>query len=230
MNNIFLAEDDPVLGPLLKEYLDKIGFSVDLYHDGYEALRGFSASGYNLCIIDVMMPVKDGFTLAKSIRNISASIPIIFLTARSRPEDKIKGFKIGADDYITKPFNMEELELRINAIMKRCLINKEPSGEQLLVSIGNFNFDYSMRFLSINGQVNRLSKKEAELLKLLYDNKNVVVKREYILRQIWDHDDYYTARSMDVYIAKLRKYLKEDKDIEIQNIHGTGFKLVMPEQ
>jgi DNA-binding response OmpR family regulator len=221
---ILLAEDDNNLGSLLKEYLVIKGYKADLYSNGNKAYKGFLKEHYNLCLLDVMMPEKDGFTLAKEIRQINSDIPIIFLTAKSLKQDVLKGFSIGADDYITKPFSMEELLFRIEAILRRTeqLQNKI----QDIYQLGKYTFDTKKQTLSIDNKVQKLTTKEAELLKLLCTNHNKVLERNFALRTIWFDDNYFNARSMDVYITKLRKYLKEDPSIEIINVHGKGFKLI----
>lgn len=221
---ILLAEDDNNLGSLLKEYLVIKGYKADLYPDGNKAYKGFLKEHYNLCLLDVMMPEKDGFTLAKEIRQINSDIPIIFLTAKSLKQDVLEGFSIGADDYITKPFSMEELLFRIEAILRRTeqLQNKT----QEVYQLGKYTFDTRKQTLTIDQKVHKLTTKEAELLKLLCTNHNKVLERNFALRTIWFDDNYFNARSMDVYITKLRKYLKEDPSIEIINVHGKGFKLI----
>ena len=221
---ILLAEDDDNLGSLLKEYLVIKGYKADLYPDGNKAYKGFLKERYNLCLLDVMMPEKDGFTLAKEIRQINSDIPIIFLTAKSLKQDVLEGFALGADDYITKPFSMEELLYRIEAILRRTQqgLNKP----QEIYQIGNYSFDTPKQTLTINNKVQKLTTKEAELLKLLCTHQNKVMERNFALRTIWFDDNYFNARSMDVYITKLRKYLNEDSSIEIINVHGKGFKLI----
>ena len=221
---ILLAEDDNNLGSLLKEYLVIKGYKADLYPNGNKAYKGFLKEHYNLCLLDVMMPEKDGFTLAKEIRQINSDIPIIFLTAKALKQDVLEGFSIGADDYITKPFSMEELLFRIEAILRRTeqLQNKI----QDIYQLGKYTFDTKKQTLSIDNKVQKLTTKEAELLKLLCTNHNKVLERNFALRTIWFDDNYFNARSMDVYITKLRKYLKEDPSIEIINVHGKGFKLI----
>ncbi len=221
---ILLAEDDDNLGSLLKEYLVIKGYKADLYPDGNKAYKGFLKEHYNLCLLDVMMPEKDGFALAKDIRQVNSDIPIIFLTAKSLKQDVLEGFSIGADDYITKPFSMEELLFRIEAILRRTeqLLNKT----QDIYQIGKYTFEIQKQNLTINHKAQKLTTKEAELLKLLCINQNKVLERNYALRTIWLDDNYFNARSMDVYITKLRKYLHEDPSIEIINVHGKGFKLI----
>lgn len=223
---ILLAEDDENLGLLLKEYLKAKGFEANLFANGDTAFRDFVKNQYDICILDVMMPVKDGFTLAKEIRQVDEEIPIIFLTAKSMKEDVIEGFSIGADDYITKPFSMEELLFRIEAILKRTSSSFKTSPPEQF-SIGKYVFDIKKQTLQMGENVTRLTTKESELLKLLCTNQNKILDRNFALKTIWLDDNYFNARSMDVYITKLRKYLKEDESVEIINVHGKGFKLVM---
>jgi DNA-binding response OmpR family regulator len=221
--NVLLAEDDENLGSLLKEYLVAKGFNTDWNTNGEAAYKNFVKNHYDLCIFDVMMPIKDGITLAKEVRLLNATMPILFLTAKSQKEDILKGFEAGADDYITKPFSMEELIYRIEAILRRT--HHQPS-KQNEFSIGEFNFNADKQTLTIEEKEQKLTTKESELLKLLCLNKNMVLERNFALKTIWVDDNYFNARSMDVYIAKLRKYLKPDPNIEILNIHGKGFKLI----
>jgi len=222
---ILLAEDDESFGILLREYLHAKNFEVDLYGNGEKAFRSFERNHYDICVFDVMMPVKDGFTLAKEIRMINSDIPIIFLTAKSLKEDILEGFKIGADDYITKPFSMEELIFRIEAILRR---TKGDAAEgQSHFKIGEYVFDATKQSLILNELERKLTTKEAELLKLLCVNANKILERNFALKSIWVDDSYFNARSMDVYITKLRKYLKEDPKVEIINVHGKGFKLIL---
>lgn len=223
---ILLAEDDDNLGALLKEYLEAKGFEVNWEQDGDKALKTFLKSTYDLCLLDVMMPIKDGFTLAKEIRNTDKSIPIIFLTAKSQKDDKIEGFQSGADDYITKPFSMEELLLRVQAVLRRTTGNQVSVSKQRHFKVGKLDFDYDKRVLVGKQEERKLTSKEADLLKLLCENKNDVLERSVALNKIWKDDSYFNARSMDVYITKLRKYLKEDSTLEIVNMHGRGFKLL----
>jgi len=220
---ILLVEDDDNLGFVLKDYLEMMGYNIHLKKDGQEGVIAFKNEIYDLCILDVMMPVKDGFTVAAEIREINQSLPIIFLTARSMNEDRIKGFRIGADDYISKPFSTEELSLRIEAILRRTR-NNNHSGRSIYI-IGKFKFDIENYLLNIGKHSRRLTRKEADLLLLLCQNLNKLVRRETVLEKIWGRNDYFMGRSMDVYITRLRKYLKPDPDVEIINVHGTGFKL-----
>lgn len=224
---ILLCEDDENLGTILKEFLQAKGFSVELCPDGEKGYKAFLQNQYDLCVLDVMMPKKDGFTLAQEIRNVNSQVPIIFLTAKNIKEDILEGFKIGADDYITKPFSMEELVLRINAILRR--INGKKNHETTLYKLGKFTFDTKKQVLVLGDQTMKLTTKESELLALLCMNVNDVLERNYALKTIWVDDNYFNARSMDVYITKLRKLLKADPEIEIINIHGKGYKLITPD-
>ncbi len=223
---LLLAEDDENLGLLLKEYLIAKGFEADLYHDGEAAYKGFMKEHYDICILDIMMPKKDGFTLAKDIRIINSDIPIIFLTAKNLKDDVIEGFKIGADDYITKPFSMEELIFRIEAILRRTT-QESLSGSQPVFTLGKYTFDTRKQTLSDGVESVKLTTKESDLLKLLCQNANKVLERNYALKSIWIDDNYFNARSMDVYITKLRKHLKDEPSVEIINVHGKGYKLIV---
>jgi DNA-binding response OmpR family regulator len=224
---VLLAEDDENLGILLKEYLKVKDYDTDLYSDGDTAFRGFRDSGgtYDMCILDVMMPVKDGFTLAQEIRQMSPDIPIIFLTAKSMKEDVVKGFSSGGDDYITKPFNIEELILRIEAILRRTSSTEQ---SQATYEIGDYSFNPTKQTLiySVDGTEQKLTSKESELLRYLCVNRNNVLDRNFALRTVWNDDSYFNARSMDVYITKLRKCLKDDPSVQIINVRGKGFKLI----
>lgn len=222
---ILLVEDDVNLGTILSEFLALKNMNVDLCNDGIKGLEKFNSEKYDLCLLDVMMPKKDGFTLAKEIRTINKSVPIIFLTAKSMQKDKIEGLQIGADDYITKPFNTEELLLRIHAILKRSKSIYESSNSGIY-NIGKYLFNYSKRELKFKRSLQSLTFKEAELLRLLCENKNNILRRELALTEIWTEGNYFTSRSMDVYITKLRNYLKSDRSIQIENVHGVGFKLI----
>ncbi|TDS10411.1 response regulator transcription factor [Sphingobacterium paludis] len=227
MQKILLAEDDPNLGELLKDYLELKGkFDVTLCQDGDEALAAFRKDNYELCIFDVMMPKKDGFSLGKDIRKMNKKVPIIYATAKGMMEDKTQAFELGGDDYITKPFRVEELLLRINALLKRVSKDKEEEVADKF-EIGEYYFDYTSQIVSYKGQQQKLSTKEAELLRLLCLNKNDVLTREEALVKIWHDDNYFTGRSMDVFLSKLRKYLKEDPNVEIVNVHGKGYKLLV---
>jgi DNA-binding response OmpR family regulator len=221
---ILLAEDDENLGLMLKNYLKAKRYKTDLYQDGEKALNGFLSDSYDLCIIDVMMPVKDGFMLAKEVRKKNAKIPIIFLTARSMQADILEGFKIGADDYITKPFNIDELLFRIGAILRRTDV--KPNSSHICM-LGTITFDTEKQILQKDDLIYRLTTKEFDLLKLLSENVNQVVERNFILKTLWDDESHFAARSMDVYMSKLRKYFKNDSDVEIMNVYGRGYKLAV---
>ncbi|WP_379087509.1 response regulator transcription factor [Pedobacter sp. UC225_65] len=230
MKKILLVEDDPNLGLLLQDYLQLKGkFDVVLSTDGEEGLKAFSKQSFDLCILDVMMPKKDGFTLGKEIRKINQEVPIIFATAKAMMEDKASAYDLGGDDYITKPFRIEELLLRINALLKRVATKENPvhEPEQTQFEIGKYNFDYTTQLIHFNGKQQKLSTKEAELLQLLCLKKNTVLTREEALLSIWHDDNYFNGRSMDVFLSKLRKYLKEDPKVEILNVHGKGYKLLV---
>ena len=224
---IMLCEDDENLGMLLREYLQAKGFSAELFPDGEAGYRAFTKQKYDICILDVMMPKKDGFTLAHEIRQSNADVPIIFLTAKQLKEDILEGFKIGADDYITKPFSMEELVFRVEAILRR--VRGKKNKESSIYKVGNFTFDTQKQLLSIGEKQTKLTTKENELLALLCSHANEILQRDFALKTIWIDDNYFNARSMDVYITKLRKHLKDDPQIEIINIHGKGYKLIVPD-
>lgn len=222
---ILLAEDDENLGQLLSTYLKSKGFEVSLATDGQLALDAFNTGKYDFCVFDVMMPKLDGFSLAKEVRELDKKIPILFLTAKDLKEDKLEGFSTGADDYLTKPFSMEELVARINAISRRAGSDEaDPSAE---IYVGTIKYEPELRLLHTEGEAKKLTTKENQLLELLVKNKNEVLDRQATLRAVWGDDNYFNGRSMDVYIAKLRKLLKEDPAIEIMNIHGKGFKLLV---
>lgn len=223
---ILLIEDDPNLGLILQENLELHDFNVELCVDGEEGKTSFLQNQFDLCLLDVMLPKKDGFTLAGEIRKINQDIPIIFLTAKSLKEDRIEGFKIGGDDYITKPFSMEELLLRIQAVLKRSR-HSTVEENQKVFSIGDYEFDTEKQVLQIHDKKQKLTYKETELLRLLCLHKNAIMERELALKLIWGDDNFFNGRSMDVFITKLRKYLKEDSEIQIVNVHGKGFKLVV---
>ena len=224
---ILLCEDDENLGMLLREYLQAKGYMTELCADGEAGFKAFMKSKFDICVLDVMMPKKDGFTLAQEIRQTNAEMPIIFLTAKTQKEDIVEGFKLGADDYITKPFSMEELVFRIEAILRR--VRGKKSKESTLYNIGKFTFDTQKQLLSIGDEHRKLTTKENELLSLLCSHANEILQRDFALKTIWIDDNYFNARSMDVYITKLRKHLKDDPQIEIINIHGKGYKLIAPE-
>ena len=223
---ILLAEDDRNLGTILRTYLEAKGFAPRLCVNGVEALEVFSKESFDFCVVDLMMPLKDGFALAKDIRKVDNQIPILFLTAKSLEEDKLKGFQAGGDDYLTKPFSMEELLARIEAILRRSAKTTDGKTDKGTFTFGNFVFDYNHQNLHLNGADQKLTSKEAELLKILCEHENQVVDRSFALNRIWQNDSYFNARSMDVYIAKIRKYLKDDPSVELINVHGIGFKLV----
>ncbi|NVO20099.1 MAG: response regulator transcription factor [Bacteroidetes bacterium] len=225
--SILLVEDDPNLSNVLKDYLEMTGYNVNHAADGALGLSYFKKYKVDLCILDVMLPKKDGFTLAREIREQNAQVPIIFLTARGLMEDRVTGFKAGCDDYITKPFSSEELSLRIEAIMRRCGVNQ--SEEKEMIQIGNYLFDVA-NFELIHKQVRHsLTPKEAAILRVLCKHKNTLLTREKALKEVWGDDDYFIGRSMDVFITKLRKYLKDDPNVAIMNVHGTGFRLEVNE-
>ncbi|HNV99277.1 MAG TPA: response regulator transcription factor [Chitinophagales bacterium] len=221
---ILLVEDDPNFGAVLKDYLSMNGYDVRLATDGEKGEDLFFKEEFNLCILDVMMPKKDGISLAEQIKRINPEMPVIFLTAKTMQEDILAGFKTGADDYITKPFNSEELLYRIAAVLKRGG-KLRTNQQQKEFTVGKFNFNYKTRMLTNGTHESKLSPKEAELLRLFCMKINDIVYREEALKQIWGRDDYFTARSMDVFVTKLRKYLKDDPSLEIVNIHGNGFRL-----
>ena len=221
---ILLVEDDMSLGFVVQDSLKMSGYEVHLCKDGKEGLSYFNQNNYDLCILDVMLPKKDGFSLAKDIRKTS-DVPIVFLTAKGMTEDKVSGFKAGADDYITKPFGKEELLLRIQAILKRTGDRKTPEQHDSRYKIGNYEFDFENFHLTTEGFEKTLTKKEAEILKLLVEQRGKVIERSLLTNMIWGDDNYFVGRSLDVFISKLRKYLKEDERVKITNIHGVGFML-----
>ena len=225
---ILLAEDDENLGMLLTEYLKARGYEADWQVNGELAYKQFIKEHFDLCILDIMMPIKDGLTLAREIRLINSDIPIVFLTAKSQREDVLEGFKTGGDDYLTKPFSMEELLYRVEAVLRRTqgASRKANSG---LFNLGSYLFDSEKQVLKRGEKSQKLTTKESELLNLLVLNQNSILERNYALKTIWIDDNYFNARSMDVYITKLRKYLREDEEVEIMNVHGKGFKLMVPE-
>ena len=223
---ILLCEDDESLGMLLREYLQAKGYSVTLAPDGEAGFQHFSNEKFDLCILDVMMPKKDGFTLAQDIRKINGIIPIVFLTAKSLKDDVLEGFRIGADDYITKPFSMEEMLLRIEAIMRRISGKRNKNGNEY--QIGSMTFDVQKQTLTTSTSIVKLTTKECDLLSLLVQNANNILERDYALKTIWLECTTYNARSMDVYITKLRKIIKDDPEVEIIHIHGKGYKLIIP--
>lgn len=225
--HVFMVEDDHNFGAVLKSYLEIYDYKVHWVDDGKSAVREFRADDFDLCILDVMLPNVDGFQIAKEIRFVNKYIPLIFLTAKTLKEDILRGFSLGADDYITKPFDSEVLLCKIKAILKR----KEPTQNKIPekdeFDIGKYQFNYPHRILALNNKQQKLSPREAEVLRLLCLKMNDVLPREMALKKIWGEDNYFTTRSMDVFITKLRKYLKDDPAIEISNIHGSGFKLTV---
>lgn len=228
---ILLVEDDQNFGDVLRSYLEMNDYEVTLANDGIKGLENYYRGNFDICILDVMMPRKDGFTVAREIREKDTAMPIIFLTAKTLKEDVLQGFKIGADDYITKPFNSEELLFRIQAILKRTRPKEEPKEEAKEFTIGKFHFHYTLRILTfdkggVGEPVYKLSPKEAQLLKMFAVKINDVLTRNEALTKIWGEDNYFTARSMDVFVTKLRKYLAADENLEIVNIHGNGFQLL----
>lgn len=230
MKKILLVEDDPNMGMLLQDYLQLKGkFNVVLAKDGDEGLKEFMKDTFELCILDVMMPKKDGFVLGKEIRKVNAGVPIIFATAKTMIEDKAEAFNLGGDDYITKPFRIEELLLRINALLKRVSGNgkNDNTGQPTKFNIGKYHFDYTAQLIKDDKHQQKVSTKEAELLRLLCLKKNEVLTREEALLSIWHDDNYFNGRSMDVFLSKLRKYLRDDTSVEIINVHGRGYKLLI---
>ena len=225
---ILLCEDDENLGMLLREYLQAKGYETELFADGEAGYRGFVRGRYDICVLDVMLPKKDGFTLAQEIKQADKDMPIVFLTAKTLKEDVFEGFKLGADDYITKPFSMEELTLRIEAILRR--VQGKRRTENAIFKIGSYTYDPHKQTLQRGEEKTKLTTKESELLTLLYQHANDILQREYALKSIWIDDNYFNARSMDVYITKLRKHLRDDEDVEILNVHGKGYKLIIPEE
>jgi two-component system, OmpR family, response regulator len=222
---ILLAEDDSNLGILLRDYLTAKNYQTKLFINGNLALEAFAVESFGLCILDIMMPEMDGLTLAKEIRHTNPEIPIIFLTAKNQKDDIIEGFKSGADDYITKPFSMEELLYRIEAILRRTTSQNINKKEDLYV-IGGYTFDPLKQILAFGDQTIKLTTKESELLEMLCHHGNNILERNFALKTIWIDDNYFNARSMDVYITRLRKYLKKDPSVKILNVHGRGYKLI----
>ena len=221
---ILLAEDDPNLGLLLVDLLNREGYTVNLCKDGEQALLDFEKQTFDFCLLDVMMPKKDGFEVAKLIRQSNALIPIIFITAKSLKEDRLKGYGLGADDYITKPFDEEELLCKIQVIVRR-IIQTELADETETTFIGKYIFDFTNQSLLLDGKMKRMTEKESRVLKILSDKRNRVVKREELLKSIWGENDYFMGRSLDVFITKIRKYLKDDSSLSIENVFGVGFIL-----
>ncbi|NQW27181.1 MAG: response regulator transcription factor [Flammeovirgaceae bacterium] len=222
---LLIVEDDPNLGQILQEYLTMKGFSATLRSDGESGLHAFYDAQFDLCLLDLMMPKKDGFSLAKDIRKVNVEIPIIFVTAKSMQEDVLKGFNLGGDDYVTKPFSMEELLVRINAVLRRSTAKKKEDLPDEYIRAG-LRYNYQEHALTIHDETVSLTTKENELMKLFFENLNQTVDRTVALKRIWKDDSYFNARSMDVYIAKLRKHLKRYQQLKIVTIHGEGFKLI----
>ncbi|QOD61901.1 response regulator transcription factor [Polaribacter haliotis] len=227
--HILLAEDDADFGSILKQYLEMSGFSVEWAKDGEEALETFQKSDFNICVLDVMMPKLDGFSLAEKIIEINPEIPFIFLTARKMKEDKLKGLKLGADDYIVKPFEADELVLRLNNILKRTQKSSIIISKNEILIIGNYQFNTKRLELKINENIQQLTEKEGELIRFLYQHKNQLLKREEILKAVWQNDDFFTGRSMDVFISRIRKYFKEDASISIESTRGIGLEFKVNE-
>lgn len=225
--NILLAEDDLNLGVLLVDYLEMEGFVVKLCKDGEVALNAFNNNQFDMCLLDVMMPKMDGFTLAKAIRSKNPKIPLIFITAKSLKEDKLKGYGLGADDYITKPFDEEELLWKIKAVIRRI---PAENGERrsLVIPLGKYIFDFDNQSLTIGGKSKRITEKESDILHYLSTHRNHVIKREDLLKELWGENDYFFGRSLDVFITKIRKYLKDDPTLQIENVFGVGFIFNVP--
>lgn len=225
--NILLAEDDLNLGLLLVDYLETEGFTVKLCKDGELALKAFQNNPFDLCLLDVMMPKMDGFSLAKEIRERDKKIPILFITAKSLKEDKLNGYGLGADDYITKPFDEEELLWKIKAVIRRIPERKHENKTET-ISIGKFVFDFTNQSLTIAGKTKRITEKESDILQYLSTHRNHIIKREELLKELWGENDYFFGRSLDVFITKIRKYLKDDPAISIENVFGVGFIFNVP--
>lgn len=226
---VLLVEDETNLGLILKDYLTAKGFDTTLCTDGQQGFDTFTKHKFDICLVDIMLPIKDGITLAKEMRQTNQYVPIIFLTAKSLPEDKLEGFTVGADDYMTKPFNMDELIMRIKAVLKRTSSSSSAIDQEGTFVIGKYTFDPVKQVLKLENDEKKLTSKEADLLRLLALNLNKTLDRNFALKSIWHDDSYFNARSMDVYITKLRKYLSGDNTIEILNVHGKGFKLLVNE-
>ena len=224
--HILLCEDEESLGMLVREYLQAKGYDAELYLDGEAGYKAFVKGEYDMCLLDVMMPKMDGFTLARELRMINAEVPIMFLTAKNLKDDILEGFKLGADDYLTKPFSMDELVYRMEAILRRV----KARNKQMAVryQLGRLVFDTQRQLLTIGEKSTKLTTKESELLTMLCTHMNDVLERDLALKTIWIDDNYFNARSMDVYITKLRKHLKDDPNVEINNVHGKGYRLVVP--
>jgi DNA-binding response OmpR family regulator len=230
LQRVLLLEDDANLGFVLQEHLQMQGYAVTLCTNGNEGMNSFRSNGFDLCLVDVMMPKMDGFTFARELRRKDDRTPIIFLTAKSLKEDRIEGFRIGCDDYVTKPFSMEELTLRIQAVLRRSrggAVEETPSPD--MFTLGSFTFEVAPQVLRRGGVEQRLTSREADLLRLLCLHRNRVLERELALKSIWGRDTFFNGRSMDVFISRLRKYLQSDPRVEIMNVHGKGFKLMVQE-
>ena len=225
---VLLVEDDVNLGLVISDHLQSNGYEVTIADDGAEGLVEFNSENYHLCILDVMLPKLDGFSVAKDIRKVNTEVPILFLTAKSMTEDKIKGFESGGDDYLTKPFSVEELQLRVKALLKRVKLEEQEKPPKEIM-IGSYQYNVENQSLYLNDFKKVLTKKEAQILNLLYKYRNQVITREIILKAVWGQDDYFVGRSLDVFITKLRKYFKDDSRIIISNLHGVGFKFEIPE-
>ncbi|MEO5572306.1 MAG: response regulator transcription factor [Bacteroidia bacterium] len=224
---ILLAEDDLNLGILLVDYLEEEGFDVKLCKDGELALKVFQNNSFDLCLLDVMMPKMDGFSLVKEIRLKDKKIPVLFITAKSLKEDKLKGYGLGADDYITKPFDEEELLWKIKAVIRRIPKNKGEN-KSVIISIGNYTFDFNNQSLTVNGKTKRITEKESDILNYLFVHRNHVIRREEMVKDLWGKEDYFLGRSLDVFITKIRKYLKEDPNLSVENVFGVGFIFNVP--
>ncbi|MBS7371680.1 MAG: response regulator transcription factor [Paraprevotella sp.] len=224
--HILLCEDEESLGMLVREYLQAKGYDAELYLDGEAGYKAFVKGKYDMCLLDVMMPKMDGFTLARELRSINSEVPIMFLTAKNLKDDILEGFKLGADDYLTKPFSMDELVYRMEAILRRVKARSRQMATRY--QLGRFTFDTQRQLLSIDDKSTKLTTKESELLTMLCTHMNDILERDLALKTIWIDDNYFNARSMDVYITKLRKHLKDDPNVEINNVHGKGYRLVVP--
>ena len=224
--HILLCEDEESLGMLVREYLQAKGYDAELYLDGEAGYKAFVKGKYDMCLLDVMMPKMDGFTLARELRSINSEVPIMFLTAKNLKDDILEGFKLGADDYLTKPFSMDELVYRMEAILRRVKARSRQMATRY--QLGRFTFDTQRQLLSTDDKSTKLTTKESELLTMLCTHMNDILERDLALKTIWIDDNYFNARSMDVYITKLRKHLKDDPNVEINNVHGKGYRLVVP--
>ena len=226
-HRILLLEDDANLGQIVQEHLQMEGFAVTLCVDGEDGMKAFARERFDLCLVDIMMPRKDGFTFARELRERDQQTPLIFLTARSLKEDRIEGFKIGCDDYITKPFSVEELLLRIQAVLRRSASSQAAEPKPAIFAIGAFRFDSNRHILQHGTAEHKLTPKESDLLRLLCLKMNQTLTREEALREVWGDENYFSGRSMDVFVSRLRKYLRDDKRVEIMGIHGKGFRLIV---